>query len=164
MLDSVSGNEPVAIRDRAILLLLSVYGVRSGELRRLGLDDIDWVHDRIVIERSKSRRREELALHPLVGDAIVRYLREARPAVSSRHAFLTVRAPFRPLTACTLHNIIYRRYPAGEAPSRGRGPHGLRHACARQLVESDYSFKQVGDYLGHRSPDSTRVYAKVALR
>lgn len=164
MLDSVRGDEPVAIRDRAILLLLSVYGVRSGELRRLGLDDIDWVHDRIVIERSKSRRREELALHPLVGEAIVRYLREARPAASSRNVFLTVRAPYRPLTACNLHSIIHRRYPAGEAPSRGRGPHGLRHACARQLVESDYSFKQVGDYLGHRSPDSTKVYAKVDLR
>ncbi len=164
MLDAVSGDDPVAIRDRAILLLLSIYGVRSGELRRLGLDDIDWVHDRIVFERSKSRRREELALHPLVGEAIVRYLREARPTASSRCVFLTVRAPHRPLTAVALHGIVNRRYPTGEAPPRGRGPHGLRHACARQLVESGYSFKQVGDYLGHRSPDSTGVYAKVNLR
>ena len=161
MLDAVSGDDPVAIRDRAILLLLSLYGVRSGELRRLGLDDIDWVHDRIVCERSKSRRREELGLHPLVGEAIVRYLREARPTVSSRCVFLTVRAPHRPLTAVAWHGIVNRRYPTREAPTRGRGPHGLRHACARQLVESGYSFKQVGDYLGHRSPDSTSVYAKV---
>ena len=164
MLDAVSGDDPAAIRDRAILLLLSIYGVRSGELRRLGLDDIDWAHDRIVFERSKSRRREELGLHPLVGEAIVRYLREVRPTVSSRCVFLTVRAPHRPLTAVALHGIVHRRYPTEEAPSRGRGPHGLRHACARQLVESGYSFKQVGDYLGHRSPDSTSVYAKVNLR
>ena len=161
MLDAVSGDDAVAIRDRAILLLLSIYGVRSGELRRLGLDDIDWVHDRIVFERSKSRRREEFRLHPLVGEAIVRYLREARPTVSSRCVFLTVRAPHRPLTAVALHGIVNRRFPTGEAPTRGRGPHGLRHACARQLVESGYSFKQVGDHLGHRSPDSTSVYAKV---
>ena len=164
MLDAVSGDDPVAIRDRAILLLLAIYGVRSGELRRLGLDDIDWAHDRIVFERSKSRRREELGLYPLVGEAIVRYLREVRPTVSSRCVFLTVRAPHRPLTAVALHGIVHRRYPTAEAPPRGRGPHGLRHACARQLVESGYSFKQVGDYLGHRSPDSTSVYAKVNLR
>ena len=164
MVDAVGGDEPVAIRDRASLLLLSIYGVRSGELRRLRLDDIDWVNDRIVFERSKSRRREELALHPLVGEAMVGYLRRARPRASSRCVFLTVRAPHRPLTAAALHGIVERRYPEGEAPSRGRGPHGLRRACARHLVESGCSFKQVGDYLGHRSPDSTAVYAKVNLR
>ncbi|NJN00456.1 MAG: tyrosine-type recombinase/integrase [Aquincola sp.] len=51
-------------------------------------------------------------------------------------------------------------------PSRragGRGPHGLRHACARHLIESGRSFKEVGDHLGHRSPDATRLYAKVDL-
>jgi site-specific recombinase XerD len=39
----------------------------------------------------------------------------------------------------------------------------LRHACARHLVESGRSFKEVGDHLGHRSPDATRIYAKVDL-
>jgi site-specific recombinase XerD len=39
----------------------------------------------------------------------------------------------------------------------------LRHACARQLLESGRSFKEVGDHLGHRSPDATRFYAKVNL-
>ena len=164
MLDAIRGDQPVAIRDRAILLLLSVYGVRSGEVRRLRLDDIDWHHDRIVFEQSKSRRRGQVALHPLVGEAIASYLRLARPGSSSRRVFLTVRAPHRPLTAVALHGIVKRRYPEGEVPSRGRGPHGLRHACARHLVESGHSFKQVGDYLGHRSPNSTSVYAKVNLR
>ncbi len=164
MLDAIGSDEPAAIRDRAILLLLSVYGVRSGEVGRLRLDDIDWSRDRIVFERSKSRRREEFALHPLVGEAIVRYLRLARPRASSRWVFLTVRAPHRPLTAVALHGIVQRRYPEGAVPPRGRGPHGLRHACARHLVESGHSFKQVGDHLGHRSPASTSVYAKVNLR
>ena len=164
MIDTLGGDEAVATRDRAILLLLSIYGVRSGELRRLQLDDIDWVHDRIVFERSKSWRREQFTLHPMVGEAIVRYLQRARPRASSRCVFLTTRAPHRPLTACALHSIVKRRYPEGEAPLRGRGPHGLRHACARHLVESGHSFKQVGDFLGHRSADSTRLYAKVNLR
>ena len=38
-----------------------------------------------------------------------------------------------------------------------------RHACARHLLESGLSFKEVGDHLGHRDPDSTRIYARVNL-
>ncbi len=49
------------------------------------------------------------------------------------------------------------------SPKKGRGPHALRHACARHLVAAGHSFKEVGDHLGHRSPEATRLYAKVDL-
>ena len=163
LLDSTVGDSPAAVRDRAILLLLTVYGVRSGAVRRLQLDDIDWAADRIVIERSKSRRRERWPLQPQVGEAIATYLSRSRPRTGQRAVFLTLRAPHRPLTAYALHGIVARRYPAGEAPPRGRGPHGLRHAGARHLVAVGYSFKEVGDHLGHRDPSSTATYAKVDL-
>jgi site-specific recombinase XerD len=48
-------------------------------------------------------------------------------------------------------------------PAKGYGPHGLRHACARHLLEAGHSFKEVGDHLGHRSPRSTSIYAKANL-
>ena len=164
MLAATEGDDPAAIRDHAILLLLSVYGVRSGEVRRLHLDDIDWAGDRITFERSKSHRRDLLPLHPLVGEAIARYLSQSRPRTDSRIVFLRVRPPHTPLTTCGLHAIVDHCYPEAERPSRGRGPHGLRHACARHLVEAGHSFKEVGDHLGHRSPDSAGIYAKVDLR
>ena len=164
MLAATEGDGPAAIRDHAILLLLSVYGVRSGEVRRLSLEDIDWAGDRIAFERSKSHRRELLPLHPLVGDAIARYLSRSRPRTGSRIVFLRVLPPHTPLTTCALHAIVEHCYPEAERPSRGRGPHGLRHACARHLVEAGHSFKEVGDYLGHRSPDSAGIYAKIDLR
>ena len=62
-----------------------------------------------------------------------------------------------------LYHVVERHLPKNGSPKRGRGPHGLRHACARRLVESGRSFKEVGDHLGHRSLDATRVYAKVDL-
>ena len=163
LLDSTVGDSPAAVRDRAILLLLTVYGVRSGAVRRLRLDDIDWAADRIAFERSKSRRRERWPLQPQVGEAIATYLSDTRPRTSQRAVFLTLRAPYRPLTASALHGIVARRYAARDAPARGRGPHGLRHAGARHLVAAGYSFKQVGDHLGHRAPSSTATYAKVDL-
>lgn len=164
MLANTEGDSPAAVRDRAILLLLSVYGVRSGTVCRLRLDDIDWTADRIVFERSKSGRLERVPLHPLVGEAIAHYLSTSRPRTSSRAVFLTLRTPQRPLTRVALYGIVAHSYPATEAPPRGRGPHGLRHACARHLIDSGHSFKEVSDHLGHRSLTSTSVYAKVALR
>ena len=164
MLAATEGDTPGAVRDRAILLLLSVYGLRSGEVCRLRLDDLDWAGNRIRFERSKSRHVESAPLHPAVGEAIVRYLTKHRPATSSRAVFFTIRPPHRPISGHTLYSLVARRYPAGAAPGKGRGPHGLRHACARHLLEAGHSLKEVGDHLGHRSPDSTRTYAKVALR
>jgi len=48
-------------------------------------------------------------------------------------------------------------------PGKSRGPHALRHACARRLVDAGLSFKQIGDHLGHRSTSATSIYAKVNL-
>ncbi len=163
MLGETSGDDPASIRDHAIILLLAVYGLRSGEVRRLCLGDIDWPHDRIRFVRSKSRRQETAPLEPRVGNAIVRYLRDGRPKTDGRVVFLTLRAPHRPLSAGGLYDIVERHLCKDGFPKKGRGPHGLRHACARHLLESGRSFKEVGDHLGHRSPDATRLYAKVDL-
>ena len=163
MLAETNGDDPASIRDHAIILLLSVYGLRSGEVRRLCLDDIDWPHDRIRLVRSKSGRQETVPLEPRVGNAIARYLRDGRPKTDSRVVFMTLRAPHRPLSAGGLYHVVERHLSKNGSPKEGRGPHGLRHACARHLVESGRSFKQVGDHLGHRSPDATRIYAKIDL-
>jgi site-specific recombinase XerD len=163
MLAETAGDEPVQLRDQAILRLFSVYGLRSGEVRRLTLEDLDWRREQIRVVRSKSARQETLPLDPTVGNAIARYLRDGRPDSWNRVVFLTVRAPYRPLSPSGLYDIVLRHLPRRDSPSRGRGPHGLRHACARHLMEAGRSFKEVGDHLGHRSPDATRVYAKVDL-
>jgi integrase/recombinase XerD len=163
MLATTMGDEPVQIRDQAILRLLSVYGLRSGEVRRLKLEDVDWQRERLQIVRSKTSRIQLLPLEPGVGNAIARYLRNARPTSPSRILFLTVNAPHRPLSLGGLYDIVHRHLPESDSRRKGRGPHGLRHACARHLVESGLTFKEVGDHLGHRSPDATRIYAKVDL-
>jgi integrase/recombinase XerD len=162
-LSSTAGNDPASVRDHAVLLLLSVYGLRSGEVRRLQLENLDWSSDQIRIVRSKSGRKETLPIEPRVGNAIMRYLRQARPKADSRALFLTLRAPHRPLSAGGLYNIVRHHLSKVSSPTKGRGPHGLRHACARHLLNAGRTFKEVGDHLGHRSPDATRIYAKIDL-
>jgi site-specific recombinase XerD len=131
-------------------------------LRRLQLDDVDWQRDRLHVVRSKSLR-PEVPLESSVGNAIARYLRHGRPKGHSRSLFLTWRAPYRTLSGGALRNVVRRYLSKVGLPARGCGPHGLRHACARHLLEAGHSFKETGDHLGHRSPESTKIYVTVNL-
>ena len=163
MVDEAAGDDPAARRNRAILLLLTIYGLRSGEVRHLQLTDIDWQHDRLRVRRSKSGRLETFPLEPSVGHAMIGYLRSGRPLSPSRTLFLTLRAPYRALSGGALRHLVGRYLAIAGLPAKGHGPHGLRHACARHLLEAGHSFKEVGDHLGHRSPSSTGIYAKANL-
>lgn len=72
-------------------------------------------------------------------------------------------APFRPLSRGGLGQVVYRRLHALGVTLPHYGPHALRHACATHLLAQGLSLKEVGDHLGHQSPQTTRIYAKVDL-
>ena len=153
----------IGIRDRAMLLLLSVYGLRSIEVVSLKLEDIDWSKETIAVYRSKNRRHQLFPLTKEVGEAIAAYLKKGRPQkVTSREIFLTHKIPISPLKPATLSYMTKRNFvAAGVHPAQGA--HSLRHACASNLMSQQVSLKEIGDHLGHCSMDATRIYAKVDL-
>jgi integrase/recombinase XerD len=157
------GSQPEQLRARAILLLLAVYGIRSGEVCRLQIDDIDWRQETIRFTRSKSGRADVYPLDATVGNAIVDYLRHARPLHPSRVVFLTLHAPFRALSGQALYHLVHKRLARVIPGPKGRNPHALRHACTRRLMDAGFSLKVIGDHLGHRSAEATRIYTKVDL-
>lgn len=163
LLATTEGDSPVVIRDRAILMLLAVYGCRAGEVLHLCLEDLDWQGERIHFTRPKPSRRQTYPLARTVGDALLRYLTEVRPRSSYREVFLRLNAPFRPLTAGALWPVVSHRLHALGVSLRHYGPHSLRHACATHLLSQGFTLKEIGDHLGHRLPDTTRLYAKVDL-
>jgi integrase/recombinase XerD len=162
LLALAKGDHAIDVRDRAVLLLLVVYGLRAGEIVRLRLDDLDWEGERLFTTQSKTRRSQAYPLSRPVGDAILRYLRQHRPCSKHREVFLTVRAPFRPLHG-GLWRIVAGRLRRLNVSLPHHGPHALRHACATRLLAQGFSLKAIGDLLGHRNPDTTRLYAKVDL-
>ncbi len=163
LLTQVDQDHPTAIRDRALILLLAVYGLRSCEVRQLQLEHLDWDRGMIAIQRSKLGPRQEFPLVPTVGEAIIRYLREVRPRVAWREVFLSFHPPYHPLSSSAVYKIVGPRLKALGLELRRHGPHTLRHACATHLLTQGCSLKEIGDYLGHRHPDSTRIYAKVNM-
>jgi integrase/recombinase XerD len=151
------------IRDRAILLLLAVYGLRAGEVRKLRLDDLDWRRELFHVKRVKQGPMQQLPLSHTVGEAILRYLREVRPRSTFREVFLPLRAPLRPLTSQTISMIVITRWRSLDVSLEHYGSHSLRHACATRMINEGFSLKEIGDQLGHRDLNTTRIYTKVDL-
>jgi integrase/recombinase XerD len=160
---ATQGNSPCQLRNRAILLLLAVYGLRSGEVRGLCLPDLDWDRGIVRVHRTKTGRRQEYPLTAAMSQALRRYLEKGRPDSTRPEVFLTLRAPYRPLSGGALFDLICSGMERLEIVSAKRGPHALRHACATYLLNQGFSLKKVGDHLGHRSLSATQIYAKVDL-
>jgi site-specific recombinase XerD len=163
LIATTEGHRPLDVRDRAILLLLAVYGLRSGEVRALKLEDVDWQRNLLFIPRTKGRRVEPYPLSSTVGEAIVHYLQRVRPRSSYREIFLTVEAPIRPLSCAAVWRTVVKRARALDPPVVPHGPHALRHACATHLLEQGLSLKEIADQLGHRNLNSTTRYTSVNL-
>lgn len=163
LLEDVKGNSVAVLRARAVLLLLTVYGLRSGEISRLLLSDFDWRQETFTVNHSKRGGVQKYPLQREVGEAILEYVRNARPRTSCRNLFLTLHPPYRRIGYTSLWRITSTRIDAAGIQCRRRGPHSLRHTCATHLLEQGASLKEIGDLLGHRDSNSTRIYAKVHL-
>ena len=164
LIASIQGSDPVTIRDRAVILLLAVYGLRAGEVAVLRLEDLDFENELIRVTRPKSRSTQQYPLVRSVGNALLRYLQHARPRCGCREVFLAIKAPRRSLSASSVSAVVRWRLRAIGVHGIPCGAHGLRHACARRLLARGFSFKQIGDQLGHRRAASTSIYAKVDLK
>jgi site-specific recombinase XerD len=163
VLAGVDRRTPCGKRDYAILLLLVVYGLRGREVAALTLDDINWRRERLAVPERKAGHSTAFPLSPPVGQAIVDYLRNGRPDTTDRHVFFRAVAPRRPLGAAAV-SACARSYllKAGIDVPRP-GSHTLRHTCVQRLVDAEFSLKEIGDFVGHRSAASTEIYAKVAV-
>jgi len=163
LLATTEGNRRNKIRARAILMLFAIYGLRAGEVSRLRLEDFDWEREEFRVASSKSGPIRTYPLMRSVGDAILRYLREARQRSPHREVFLSLRQPFPPISVPALWSIVGYRLRTVNVSLPHHGPHSLRHACAEHLLATGMSLKEIGDQLGHKDPESTRIYAKVDL-
>lgn len=163
MLDAVDRRTVAGRRDYAILVLLVSYGLRGREVAALTLDDIDWKRERIRVPERKAGHSTSYPLSPTVGAALLDYLQRGRPKTAQRSIFMRVLAPEGPLaTSAVSSRVAYYLHRAGIDVHRA-GSHTLRHTCVQRLVDADFPFKVIGDYVGHRVPESTEIYTKVAI-
>ena len=154
--------KPHGVRDQAVLLLLARLGLRAGDIVSMRLDDFDWDAGTL---KANGKSHKEIAL-PLVqdaGDAVLRYLENARPAAATGRVFLCANAPFRPLagsaTVSSIVRLALRRAGVTNPPSSGAPL--LRHSAATAMIRSGISYAAIATMLRHQSADMTAYYAKV---
>lgn len=164
LLDTFDRRTPRGLRGYAAALCMARLGLRVGEVARLSLDNIDWRAGTLRVPRAKSRRPHILPLPQDVGTAIVAYLRKGRPATALRHVFGRHRPPRDQAAGReALRRDIYRAFQRAGLGTPSKGTRVLRHTTATHLIQRGVPLKGIADVLGHRSIDTTAIYAKVDL-
>lgn len=153
----------VEIRDKAIMLLLARLGLRAGDICNLQLQDIDWNRGCITV-MGKSRRPERLPLPQDAGDAILDYIKQARPRINQDRLFVRSQAPYRPFRKSgEISGIVARSLKRGGFSGLPTASSTFRHSLATRILRSGASLETVGTVLRHRSPATTAIYAKVDI-
>ncbi len=160
LLDSVPRDSEADVRNFAIITLVARLGLRSIEVARLELRDVDWRAGELVV-RGKGRRQDRLPLPDEVGAALVAYLSRGRNPQTARHLFLTCRAPRGPIRADLVGDVVKRACLRAGLPHVS--PHRLRHALAGELLRQGAGLVAISQVLRHQDLATTAVYAKVDL-
>lgn len=134
LLASTTGDRSVDIRDRAILMLFAVYGLRSEEVWVCSWSTWTGTESSSISFGQSRGDPQQYPLTQTVGEAILRYVREVRLHRPSRHVFLTLYAPYSPLSRSSLWKAVNDRLRPLQPSTRHYGPHSLRHACATYLL------------------------------
>jgi integrase/recombinase XerD len=164
VLASCNCETPIGKRDYAILLLLARLGLRAGEVVGLELGDIDWYNGVITVHGKRSRV-SQFPLPSDVGTALADYVQNGRQRISSRRIFLRASAPVRPLSGPgAISDIVKGALGRGHVHVPRKGAHVFRHTLATQMLRHGASLIEIGSILGHQSPDTTAIYAKVDLK
>ena len=167
LLAAVDRASPVGKRDYAILILAARLGLRAGDIRTLRLDDIDWDNNSIHIVQGKTGQRLDQPFPPEVGEALIDYLKNARPASKFREVLLRVHAPHEPVSARNAFYCLvarYRRLAGLKLPRESRkGLHALRHSLASRMLQAKIPIDTIAGALGHASPETTRAYLRVDI-
>ncbi len=150
-------------RSYAILQILSAYGVRIGQVKKLRLQDINWRRGTIHFRASKFGNPLRFPLYPSVAHALLDYIDKTRGRAPYPEVFLSVTGDPIPLrndyTFSTSLKTCFRN-----AGITGKSTHAIRHAFATRLMEHETPIKTISDLLGHKSIRHTFIYTKVDLK
>lgn len=148
-------------RDYAIILLASRMGLRSSDIVKLKIEDITG-KDELNIIQQKTGNPLHLPLIDEVSSAIVDYL-TVRPSSIVKEVFLSVCAPYNPISTGTIRNSLKKYMIAAgiDVGNRRKGPHALRSSLASSMVNDDISYETVRKVLGHSSNNAIKHYAKI---
>lgn len=149
--NSIDRSTDVGKRDYAMILLTTRYGMRTGDIAKLSINDIDWDAGRISYFQQKTGVEQSFPLIPEVTCALDEYIHIVRPVTAEPRVFLRMRVPLHPVTISVLGHICRRYFQKAGVDTTGkkRGPHTFRSSLATSMVNDDVPYESVRKILGH---------------
>lgn len=156
ILNIIDCSKPIGMRDYAIILLATVTGLRSVDIRHLKLTDIDWINGEIKIVQEKTGNSLALPLTTDVGEAIKTYILNGRPCSGAPYVFLRDRSPHS-LLGSSIPYMQFNEYRAKLGLPRAPF-HSLRRTLGTNMVIAEVPITTVAQVLGHTEINSTKQY------
>jgi site-specific recombinase XerD len=160
LLDACQGDTPRRVRDRAIVLLLLLLGLRAGDVSAMRISDLEWDNATVRVS-GKARNEVRLPLPQVVGDAIIHYLGCRQCVMDNNHLFISNIAPFSAISRDGVSSVVKRALSRAGIQAPVKGAHLLRHTAACQMLRQGMPLEQIGTVLRHRNVYTTAYYAKV---
>ena len=146
---SFEGDDPLAVRNRALVELVYSAGLRSAEAVGLDLGDVDFEQELVHVRQGKGAKDRVVPLGEEAAALVARYLRDGRPQLATgANDALFLSARGRRLDTSTLRRLVPH-------------PHRLRHAFATHLLEGGADLRTIQELLGHSSLSTTQMYSHV---
>ena len=161
ILDKLETDDSISFRNKAITLIALDTGLRAVDICGMKLSDIDWEHDCIYIEQSKTGRNLTLPLTERIGNALADYLLNERPVIESDYVFLKIKAPYSPLMShAGIRSILFHAVDDADIKANGRiyGTRITRHSTASRMLRKGIPLPVISEMLGHNKKDSVMVY------
>ncbi|NCB44168.1 MAG: integrase [Clostridia bacterium] len=162
---AINRTSDVGKRDYAMLLLATRLGMRSGDIAKLSLDEIDFEHEEICLIQQKNGEMLHLILLPEIRIALADYINNIRPRVASKTVFLRHKAPHHGITTSVLRFAASKYFGLADIDTSGKkhGPHAFRSSLASSMVNDNVPYEAVRSILGHSDPDAIKHYAKLNI-
>ncbi len=163
-------NNPLGIRDKAVLEMLYATGIRVSELAGITLKDIDFSGRAIIVSGKGAKERIVLMGRTAV-DVLEFYLSNSRPILCSNpgeygqqtdkaHDYVFVNSRGGPLTDRSVRRIV-DKYVEVMATKKNVSPHTIRHTFATHLLDNGADLRTVQELLGHVNLSTTQLYTHV---
>jgi len=162
LLNAPDINQPIGLRDRAMLELLYASGLRVSELVGVKVNEVS-TQDGVVRVTGKGSKTRLVPMGEDAADWITKYIKQARPEILQKRLcdalFVTARA--EAMTRQAFWYLI-KRYAIVAGISKHMSPHVLRHAFATHLLNHGADLRVVQMLLGHADISTTQIYTHVA--
>lgn len=156
--DTIDTSSALGMRDLAVILLAYGTGLRGADIVKLKLEEIDWRHQKIRILQTKTHTPLIVELNGSVMNALADYVLEFRPPCNVPEVFITVKAPYRNLTASFANMIDKYCAKAHVEKIPLRAFHSLRRAFETTLVSKGVSMETASRMLGHKTIHEDKPY------